>query len=66
MRRAGVGRDVETFTVPQNPPQASATRDSLAKGLYVRMFDMLVSKTNESFVRGLKKKWIFCVAMPPW
>ena len=41
MRRAGVRREVETFTAPQNVPQASATQDSLAKNLYVRKFDML-------------------------
>ena len=32
---------METFTVPPNVPQASATQDSLAKDLYVRKFEML-------------------------
>eukprot|EP01104_Vermistella_antarctica_P007042 TRINITY_DN1777_c0_g1_i1.p1 TRINITY_DN1777_c0_g1~~TRINITY_DN1777_c0_g1_i1.p1 ORF type:complete len:946 (+),score=249.72 TRINITY_DN1777_c0_g1_i1:407-3244(+) len=38
------------YTVPLNMEQAEFTRDALAKGLYGRVFDWLVTRVNKSIV----------------
>lgn len=35
-----------TLQVPQNPVQAAARRDAVAKSLYERLFDLIVSRIN--------------------
>lgn len=37
-----------TFTIPLNVVQATAARDSLAKALYDRIFDLIVAKVNKA------------------
>lgn len=44
----GASRSQERYEVPQTVPQARASRNSLAKDLYIRTFDLLVNKVNES------------------
>jgi len=46
------GGGVEQYQVPQNPAQARAARDALAKDLYSRLFDLLVSKVNEALMQA--------------
>lgn len=40
------GGKMESYKVPQNPSQANAARDSIAKIMYERLFDFLVSRIN--------------------
>ncbi len=40
------GGAVETYQVPQNPHQAKAARDALAKDIYFRMFDQIIARVN--------------------
>ena len=47
------GSQSEKITVANNVQQAEATRDSLAKGLYTRLFDFLV---NVGFYFVIQKK----------
>ena len=42
------GGGYETYNVPQNQEQARTARDALAKDIYFRMFDWIVSKVNEA------------------
>ena len=42
------GGKIETYEVPQNPVQAAAARDGLAKSLYERIFDFLVARINSA------------------
>jgi myosin-1 len=40
------GGKIDTYQVPQNPIQASARRDAIAKSIYERLFDMIVNRIN--------------------
>lgn len=42
------GGKVESYEVPQNPHQAAASRDSIAKDIYSRVFDFLVERVNSA------------------
>ncbi|CCI42021.1 unnamed protein product [Albugo candida] len=42
------GGKIERYQVPQNPSQACARRDSLAKIIYGRIFDFLVERINHA------------------
>jgi len=44
----GMGDKAETYNVPSNVVQAYASRDSLTKTLYSRIFDYLIEKTNQA------------------
>ncbi|KAH9261382.1 hypothetical protein BASA81_000014 [Batrachochytrium salamandrivorans] len=46
------GGAVETYQVPNNPAQAKAARDALAKELYNRLFNKLVSVVNEALIKA--------------
>ena len=46
------GGTVETYQVPNNPTQAKAARDALAKDLYNRLFNNLVATVNEALIRA--------------
>ena len=51
------GGKVETYSVPQNPAQASSRRDALCKSLYTRAFDLLVARVNSALdVKKTSKK----------
>ena len=51
------GSQSEKITVANNVQQAEATRDSLAKGLYTRLFDFLVN-VGFFFFFAIQKKEI--------
>lgn len=40
------GGQIEKYDVPQNPSQAAVRRDTIAKSLYERLFDLIVSRIN--------------------
>lgn len=40
------GGRVDTYMVPQNPVQAAARRDAIAKALFERLFDLMVDRIN--------------------
>lgn len=42
------GGKIESYEVPQNPSQAKAQRDSIAKNVYDRLFDFLVERINHA------------------
>ncbi|KAJ0408123.1 hypothetical protein P43SY_002093 [Pythium insidiosum] len=42
------GGKIESYEVPQNPSQARAQRDSIAKNVYDRLFDFLVERVNHA------------------
>lgn len=42
------GGMIESYEVPQNPSQAKAQRDSIAKNVYDRLFDFLVERVNHA------------------
>jgi myosin-1 len=42
------GGMIESYEVPQNPSQAKAQRDSVAKNVYDRLFDFLVERVNHA------------------
>ncbi|RLN91221.1 hypothetical protein BBJ28_00017874 [Nothophytophthora sp. Chile5] len=42
------GGKIESYEVPQNPSQAKAQRDSIAKAVYDRLFDFLVERVNHA------------------
>ena len=44
------GGKIETYEVPMNPTQASASRDAIAKTIYSRLFDYLVQRVNDALV----------------
>ncbi|KAJ3337302.1 Unconventional myosin-Ie, partial [Gonapodya sp. JEL0774] len=44
------GRRGESYNVPLNAQQARTTRDALAKALYTRMFDWIVSAVNNAML----------------
>lgn len=46
LQTMAAGGKIDTFMVPQNPVQAAARRDAIAKTLYERMFDMIVARIN--------------------
>jgi myosin-1 len=48
MQTMAAGGKTETYQVPQNPVQASARRDAVAKAIYERMFDFIVAQINQS------------------
>lgn len=42
------GGKMESYEVPQNPSQAHAAQDSIAKTIYDRLFDFLVERVNHA------------------
>ena len=53
MNAGGVGaKKMSTYNVPQNPEQANGAKDALAKGLYSRMFDWIVTKVNTALAKN--------------
>lgn len=46
LQTMAAGGRVDTYQVPQNPIQAAARRDAIAKSLYERLFDMIVNRIN--------------------
>lgn len=52
MQTMAAGGKTETYQVPQNPVQASARRDAVAKAIYERLFDMIVLQINQSLDPG--------------
>lgn len=48
MQTMAAGGKTEIYQVPQNPVQASARRDAVAKAIYERLFDMIVQQINQS------------------
>jgi myosin-1 len=49
LNTGGAGaKKMSTYNVPQNVEQAASARDALAKTIYSRMFDWIVSKVNEA------------------
>ena len=40
------GGQIEKYDVPQNPSQAAVRRDTIAKSLYERLFDLIVGRIN--------------------
>jgi myosin-1 len=47
----GTGGRMSTYNVPQNPVQAEAARDALAKTIYARVFDYIIERTNEALLK---------------
>eukprot|EP01111_Echinosteliopsis_oligospora_P014908 TRINITY_DN5735_c0_g1_i1.p1 TRINITY_DN5735_c0_g1~~TRINITY_DN5735_c0_g1_i1.p1 ORF type:complete len:806 (-),score=234.13 TRINITY_DN5735_c0_g1_i1:55-2472(-) len=45
---SGGGARASTYAIPQNVEQASYARDALAKGIYTKLFDFLVTAINHS------------------
>lgn len=45
-------KKMSTYNVPQNVEQASSARDALAKTIYSRMFDWIVTKVNEALQKN--------------
>eukprot|EP00743_Colponemidia_sp_Colp-15_P005551 GILK01005972.1.p1 GENE.GILK01005972.1~~GILK01005972.1.p1 ORF type:complete len:1483 (+),score=292.66 GILK01005972.1:72-4451(+) len=46
--RSGTGSKMETFDKPLNAEQAAGARDALAKVVYDRLFDLVVSTVNQA------------------
>jgi myosin I len=44
----GSGKKMEKMQVPQNPTQAMASRDAIARSLYEQIFDLIVGRINSS------------------
>ena len=48
VQTSAAGGRTEVYQVPQNPAQATARRDSIAKSLYERLFDFIVQCINNA------------------
>jgi myosin-1 len=46
MQTAGPSGKTEVYQVPQNPVQAAARRDAIAKAIFEKLFDLIVERIN--------------------
>ena len=52
------GKQSEIITVANNVQQAESTRDALAKGLYTRIFDYLVTVSTKTKYHVVMMDWV--------